>query len=122
MMESTERVTESIKEEVRDAVSSFLVDLWKDVAVALASTSYCAEKFLTKKLSQLPKFNLKPIISCHYLNQIKIIREELRSANASYMLLSGCDKKNFDELESELYPYQEEDLLGLPVFSLPIRN
>lgn len=73
-----------------------------------------AEKFLTKKLSQLPKFNLKPIISCHYLNQIKIIREELRSANASYMLLSGCDKKNFDELESELYPYQEEDLLGLP--------
>jgi hypothetical protein len=42
MMESTtERVTESIKEEVRDAVSSFLVDLWKDVAVALASTSYC---------------------------------------------------------------------------------
>jgi hypothetical protein len=73
-----------------------------------------AEKFLTKKLSQLPKFNLKPIISCHYLNQIRIIREELRSANASYMLLSGCDKKNFDELKSELYPYQEEDLLGLP--------
>lgn len=73
-----------------------------------------AERFLTKKLSQLPKFNLKPIISCHYLNQIRIIREELRSANASYMLLSGCDKKNFDELKSELYPYQEEDLLGLP--------
>ncbi len=73
-----------------------------------------AEKFLTKKLSQLPKFNLKPVISCHYLNQIKIIREELRSANASYMLISGCDKKNFNELQSELYPYTEEDLLGLP--------
>lgn len=73
-----------------------------------------AEKFMMKKLSQLPKFNLKPIISCHYLNQIKIIREELRSANASYMLISGCDKKNYDELRSELYPYEEEDLLGLP--------
>jgi len=73
-----------------------------------------AERFLTWKLSQLPKFNLKPIISCHYLNQIRIIREELRSANASYMLLSGCDKRNYGELESELYPYQEEDLLGLP--------
>lgn len=73
-----------------------------------------AEKFLMRKLSQLPKFNLKPIISCHYLNQIKIIREELRSANASYMLLSGGDKKNYDELKSELYPYQEEDLLSLP--------
>lgn len=73
-----------------------------------------AERFLTWKLSQLPKFNLKPILSCHYLNQIHIIREELRSANASYMLLSGCDKKNYVELASELYPYTEEDLLGLP--------
>jgi len=72
-----------------------------------------AEKFLTKKLSQLPKFNLKPILSCHYLNQIKIIREELRSANASYMLIAGCDKKNFEELKSELYPFTEEDLLSL---------
>lgn len=75
-----------------------------------------AEKFLSKKLSQLPKFNIKPILSCHYLNQIKIIREELRSANASYMLISGCDKKNYAELASELYPYTEEDLLGLPRF------
>lgn len=73
-----------------------------------------AEKFLTKKLSQLPKFNLKPIISCHYLNQIRFIREELRSANASYMLIAGCDKKNFSELQSELYPYTENDLLSLP--------
>ena len=72
-----------------------------------------AEKFLAKKLSQLPKFNLKPIISCHYLNQIKQIREDLRTANASYMLISGSDKKNFDELKSELYPYTEEDLLSL---------
>lgn len=47
------------------------------------------EKFLTEKLSRLAKFGLKPIISCHYLNQIKHIREELRSANASYMLISG---------------------------------
>ncbi|MHB8124623.1 MAG: hypothetical protein ACYDEJ_03100 [Desulfitobacteriaceae bacterium] len=72
-----------------------------------------AEKFLKLKLSQLPKFNLKPIISCHYLNQVKTIREEFRSANASYMLISGCDKKNYDELKSELYPYTEEDLLSL---------
>ncbi|EHQ92110.1 hypothetical protein [Desulfosporosinus youngiae] len=75
-----------------------------------------AEKFLKLKLSQLPKFNLKPIISCHYLNQVKTIREEFRSANASYMLISGCDKKNYDELKSELYPYTEEDLLSLKRF------
>jgi hypothetical protein len=72
------------------------------------------QKFLTDKISRLAKFGLKPIISCHYLNQIKYIREELRSANASYMLISGCDKKNFTELSSELYPFEEEDLLKLP--------
>jgi hypothetical protein len=72
-----------------------------------------AEKFLKEKLSQLPKFNIKPIISCHYLNQLKVIREEFRSANASYMLIAGCDKQNYSELKSELYPYKEEDLLNL---------
>jgi hypothetical protein len=72
------------------------------------------EEFMRSKISQYAKFGLKPIISAHYLNQIRHIREELRSANASYMLISGCDKKNYEELKSELYPYQEEDLLKLP--------
>lgn len=72
------------------------------------------EQFMKTKLSQYAKFGLKPIISAHYLNQIKYIRDELRSANASYMLISGCDKKNYEELKSELYPYTEEDLLKLP--------
>lgn len=72
------------------------------------------EQFMRSKLSQYAKFGLKPIISAHYLNQIKHIRDELRSANASYMLISGCDKKNYEELKSELYPYEEEDLLKLP--------
>ncbi|ACT00242.1 hypothetical protein [Paenibacillus sp. JDR-2] len=72
------------------------------------------EQFMRSKLSQYAKFGLKPIISAHYLNQIRHIRDELRSANASYMLIAGCDKKNYDELKSELYPYQEEDLLKLP--------
>ena len=75
-----------------------------------------AEIFLKEKLSQLPKFNIKPIISCHYLNQLKVIREEFRSANASYMLIAGSDKQNYKELKSELYPYTEEDLLSLKRF------
>lgn len=74
------------------------------------------EKFLTEKLSRLAKFAAKPIISCHYLGQIKHIREELRSANASYMLIAGCDKKNFNELKDELYPFDLEDLLKLKRF------
>jgi len=72
------------------------------------------EQFMRDKLSQYAKFGLKPIISAHYLNQIKHIRDELRSANASYMIISGADRKNYEELRSELYPYTEEDLLRLP--------
>jgi hypothetical protein len=72
------------------------------------------EILLKKRLSRMAKFGMKPIISAHYLNQIKHIRDELRSANASYMLISGCDKKNYDELKSELQPFTEEDLLRLP--------
>jgi hypothetical protein len=75
------------------------------------------EMFLTEKLSRLPKFNIKPIISCHYLNQLKHLRKELRSANASYMLIAGCDKENFNEFNNELYPYTIGDLLGLKRFN-----
>ncbi|MGO4496453.1 type IV secretion system DNA-binding domain-containing protein [Paenibacillus sp. 2RAB27] len=75
------------------------------------------QKFLSDKLSRLAKFGVKAIISAHYLNQIKHIRDELRSSNASYMLISGCDKKNFNELQSELHPFTEEDLLKLPRYN-----
>ena len=74
------------------------------------------EAFLTEKLSRLAKYSAKPILSCHYINQLKIIRDELRSANCSYMLVSGCDAKNYEELKSELQPFAEEDLLNLPKF------
>lgn len=72
------------------------------------------EKFLTSKLSQIAKFICKPVVSCHYINQLKHMRKELRSANTSYMLISGCDKDNFNELKSELHRFSEEDLLNLP--------
>src|SRR5579875_661314 len=72
-----------------------------------------AEKFLSTILSRLPKFGIKPIISCHYINQIHQIREELRSASPSYMLLAGCDKRNFSEMKEELYPFEVDDLLNM---------
>lgn len=79
----------------------------------LYQVSY-TEQFIKSKLSQYAKFGLKPILSAHYINQLKYLRDELRSANVSYMLLSGCDKDNYKELKSELYPYTEEDVLKLP--------
>lgn len=74
------------------------------------------QEFLRSKLSQIAKFSCKPILSCHYLGQIGIIRDELKAANSSYMLIAGCDKDNFKELKSELYPFTEEDLLSLKRF------
>jgi hypothetical protein len=72
-----------------------------------------AQRLLTEKLSQMAKFDCKAIISCHYLGQIPIIRDELKAANSSYILISGCDKDNFKELKEELAPYELEDLLNL---------
>ncbi|MDP4143162.1 MAG: hypothetical protein Q8936_01590 [Bacillota bacterium] len=71
------------------------------------------QDFLRLKLSQIAKFSCKPIISCHYLGQISLIRNELKAANSSYMLIAGCDKDNFKELKEELEPYTLEDLLNL---------
>lgn len=72
------------------------------------------EKFFTDKLSQIAKFTAKPIVSCHYINQLNTkLRSELRSANTSYILISGCDKDNFNELKEELHPFTSEDLKNL---------
>lgn len=71
------------------------------------------QEFLRSKLSQMAKFTSKIIISCHYLGQIDIIRNELKSANTSYILISGCDKDNFNELKDELKPFELSDLLSL---------
>lgn len=71
------------------------------------------EKFMTSKLSQIAKFICKPIISCHYINQLKYMRKELRSANTSYMLIAGCDKDNYNELKDELKPFTAEDLANM---------
>lgn len=73
------------------------------------------QDFLRSKLSQIAKFSCKSIISCHYLGQISLIRNELKAANSSYMLLQGCDKDNFKELSIEFANsgYTVDDLLHL---------
>nr|WP_323410487.1 hypothetical protein [Oscillibacter sp.] len=78
----------------------------------LYQVPHCQD-FIREKLSQMAKFRCKMILSCHYLEQISIIRGELKAANTSYMLLAGCDKGNFKELQEELAPYAVEDLLSM---------
>ncbi|NOU98416.1 hypothetical protein [Paenibacillus planticolens] len=97
-------------DKIRDKSQRTKVNLVIDELYQVENT----ERFLTANLSQMAKFICKPIVSCHYINQLRYMRDELRSANTSYMLISGCDKKNYDELKSELYPFTAEDMRDLP--------
>ncbi|WP_045517005.1 hypothetical protein [Clostridium sporogenes] len=76
-----------------------------------------AENVICSVLSQLRKFGTKIIISAHYMNQlIPQLKNEIKASGASYMLLQGSDKKNFEELREEMKPYELEDLLNLKQF------
>lgn len=102
-------------DKIRDKKQRRKVNLVIDEIYQVENT----EKFMTTKLSQIAKFICKPIISCHYINQLKHMRRELRSANTSYMLIAGCDRDNYSELRSELYPFTEEDLANMkPYYSM----
>ena len=75
-----------------------------------------AQNLIGKQLVQSAKFNLKYIFTLHYLNQLSSdTKEALKSANASYVLISGCDKKAFKELEEEFNKneYVLNDLINL---------
>lgn len=67
-------------------------------------------------LPQTRKFGCKFVFSCQYLGQIELIDQTLRSAGASYMLMKGSGKANFNEFKDELAPYTLEDLEALPQY------
>lgn len=75
-----------------------------------------AQKLLTQHFVQSAKFNLKFVLTLHYLEQLsKEAQLALKNSNSSYMLLSGVDKKAFIALqeEFEIHGYNLEDLLNL---------
>lgn len=76
-----------------------------------------AQKFVGSKLDQCAKFGGKFVLSTMYINQLKI-RENLRTANTSYILISGADKTNYTELKEELstHGFTLEDLFNLKRF------
>lgn len=73
------------------------------------------QSLISQKLSQMPKFTAKLIVSCHYLNQISQLREELKACNSTYMILQGSNVSNFDSLKLEFsnLNYTVDDLLNL---------
>lgn len=73
------------------------------------------QSLIASKLSQMPKFTAKLCVTCHYLDQIAELKEELKASNSSYMILQGSNIANYKCLKSELgnLGYNEEDLLNL---------
>ena len=75
-----------------------------------------AQKLLTKQFVQSAKFGLKFVLTLHYMDQLsKEAQSALKNSNASYMLISGVDKKAFEALEEEfnVHGYCLDDLLNL---------
>ena len=75
-----------------------------------------SQKLLTKQLVQSAKFGLKFVLTLHYMDQLnKEAQAALKNSNASYMLISGVDKKAYEALEEEfnIHGYSLEDLLNL---------
>ena len=75
-----------------------------------------SQKLLTKQFVQSAKFGLKYVLTLHYMDQLsKEAQSALKNSNASYMLISGVDKKSFEALEEEfnIHGYCLDDLLNL---------
>ena len=75
-----------------------------------------AQKLLSKYFVQSAKFGLKFVLTLHYIDQLsKEAQLALKNSNASYMLISGVDKKAFIALQEEFetHGYTLDDLLNL---------
>lgn len=75
-----------------------------------------AQKLLSKYFVQSAKFGLKFVLTLHYIDQLsKEAQSALKNSNASYMLISGVDKKAFIALQEEFeaHGYALDDLLNL---------
>lgn len=75
-----------------------------------------SQKLLTKQFVQSAKFGLKYVLTLHYMDQLsKEAQAALKNSNASYMLISGVDKKAYEALEQEfnIHGYCLDDLLNL---------
>lgn len=78
--------------------------------------SYHCQLLMEDILVECRKFNLTPTLAMHYLSQgTKKLKESILSSGSSFLLLSGCDKKAYDELKHyfEKDGYSENDLVEL---------
>lgn len=78
--------------------------------------SYHCQLLMEDILVECRKFNLTPTIAMHYLSQgTKKLKESILASGSSFILLSGCDVKAYEELKHyfEKDGYTEADLAEL---------
>lgn len=61
-------------------------------------------------LVQARKFSLKPVLSIHYVEQVKQIFEALLTSNGSFMLMKGCTEDDFNYFKNKIDNLEYEDL------------
>ncbi|WP_195938783.1 hypothetical protein [Romboutsia sp. 1001713B170131_170501_G6] len=78
--------------------------------------SYNCQLLMENILVECRKFNLTPTLALHFLSQCtNKCKNAILASGSSFLLLSGCDVKAFQELshQFEKYNYSEEDLVEL---------
>ncbi|MGL5749034.1 MAG: hypothetical protein ACRCXT_00790, partial [Paraclostridium sp.] len=78
--------------------------------------SYHCQLLMEDILVECRKFNLTPTIAMHYLSQgTKKLKESILASGSSFLLLSGCDVKAYEELKYyfDKDGYSETDLAEL---------
>ncbi|MEG0181546.1 MAG: hypothetical protein RR657_06605 [Peptostreptococcaceae bacterium] len=78
--------------------------------------SYHCQLLMEDILVECRKFNLTPTLAMHYLSQgTKKLKESILASGSSFLLLSGCDVKAYNELKNyfEKDGYSETDLAEL---------
>jgi len=69
--------------------------------------------FIKNHITEFRRHRLGTVFTVHYLRQFRGLLEAVKSAGASYMLLSGTEKDNIKALEEEIKPFTLEEAMNL---------
>jgi hypothetical protein len=72
-----------------------------------------ASKLIAENICEGRKFGISYYFTCQYLKQFKTLLDGVEGAGASYMLLKGTHKENYQMLKEELGDFQIDELLNM---------
>lgn len=72
---------------------------------------------MIKNIAEDRKFRTTYVFTCQFLKQFKKLWEPLKGTGCNFMLLSGCEKENFDMLAEEIGTnFDPKELIHMPVW------